>query len=254
MTKPTYDTQEGIQAYLGELPMFNVLIHERHRAHYDRKEILDEWIVCGRWRLDACGNTMVITDGSPLACHRELFEGKVLPWEAATTRSDIIVCSMGANWPTASPVATCARCGEGWTMRNAHDFKYWESYQDEPAMWLHVECHRFEKYERALEAYQGVFKKAEWGEVVFKAIPNQYWKDGLEEPWFLVDTTLGVLQVGRRKRVYELRWEKTELDATGLFEQENTTKGPDMIHAWNEEDLVRYLTALGGAPMRKRAT
>lgn len=81
-------------------------------------------------------------------------------------------------------------------------------------------------------------------------LPNQYWpihenyaKIRAEKPWWLVKTNHGLIKIGWRKRVISIEWEDTPLRV--IVTEDDVTKEPTLVHAWNTEDAVKYLKVLG---------
>lgn len=81
---------------------------------------------------------------------------------------------------------------------------------------------------------------------------NMYWPRNpayfqmiIDNPWYLFKTQYGYIRVGWRKRVISLNWESTELRT--IITEDQTTKDPDMVHAWTYADLSKYLFALKDA-------
>ena len=75
---------------------------------------------------------------------------------------------------------------------------------------------------------------------------NQYWPTS-EAPWptgswWLVQTDIGLIRVGWRKRVLEIDWTNTGFDADVTTDK--VTKEPRIVHAWSNAKAVEYLTEL----------
>lgn len=62
------------------------------------------------------------------------------------------------------------------------------------------------------------------------------------EPWWLVKTKYGLIQIGWRKRVISIDWLDTDIPA--LITQEDVTKSPTSVHAWTFVKALEYLTEL----------
>lgn len=78
-------------------------------------------------------------------------------------------------------------------------------------------------------------------------LANQYWPDvpsydDVRRPWWLAKTSIGLIQIGWRKRVLEIDWKETGVEVT--VTPDNVTKGSTMVHAWSTEKAVQYLTRL----------
>jgi hypothetical protein len=78
-------------------------------------------------------------------------------------------------------------------------------------------------------------------------LANGYWPDhpnydDVRTPWWLALTPIGLVRIGRRKRVIEIVWEATDVRA--IVTEDDVTKGPDMVHAWSQAKAVEYMTRL----------
>jgi len=60
-----------------------------------------------------------------------------------------------------------------------------------------------------------------------------------DRPAWLVQTSLGLIQVTERKRVIDLEWSDTPIRA--IVTSDDTTKDTTRVHAWTEEKLIEYL-------------
>ena len=78
-------------------------------------------------------------------------------------------------------------------------------------------------------------------------LPNNYWPDSYvdlrrENPWWLVKTPHGLIELGPRKRVFSIHWDETNIRK--IVTEDDVTKSETMVHAWNIEDALKYLKAL----------
>ena len=78
-------------------------------------------------------------------------------------------------------------------------------------------------------------------------LANLYWPDApdyddVREPWWLVLTEIGPVQIGWRKSVISIAWDATKV--RGLVTNDEVTQGDDHVHAWGNEKALEYLTAL----------
>jgi len=86
-------------------------------------------------------------------------------------------------------------------------------------------------------------------------IENQYWPPAYVEsinnsPWWLVETTEGLVQIGWRKRVISIDW--TSCVYRGEVTEDEVTKDKSSVHAYGYAKAVEYLTnwrraVIGGA-------
>lgn len=148
----SYNTKEGLREAMSSLPLFVEVMKERQRAGYERREILDEFIVLGRFLLDTCGNCMVDHNfkadekikGLEKVLTKEEFWEKIHEYDAATKPNMIkpeelrspdfdYSANRGRPWPTSisysfqlclpNPNVFCPVCGYGWTMDNIFDLE-----------------------------------------------------------------------------------------------------------------------------------
>lgn len=114
------------------------------------------------------------------------------------------------------------------------------------AEWAKI--HKKEKREKNIHALTDLFKKAGFDPIYVKVIENQYSSSPYyyENPWLKVTTTKGLITIGWRKRVINLDWSESDIDAVAkdLFSQESTTQGDKYIHCWGEKKAIEYLTKL----------
>jgi hypothetical protein len=78
-------------------------------------------------------------------------------------------------------------------------------------------------------------------------LANRYWPlspqyDYARRPWWLAQTSLGLIQIGRRKRVISIEWDATHRRV--VVTEDNVTKSDTMVHAWSTAKAVEYLTRL----------
>jgi hypothetical protein len=128
VTEPAYDTLEGIKSYLTDLNGLERLRSDRHKAWYERKERLHEFIIMGQWHADSCGNFGKCSfelnytktpkdwtfpqDGLPVIRRESL-------WSVLGDETWSISTGMRAELPPSHIL--CPECGKGWTLGNAHD-------------------------------------------------------------------------------------------------------------------------------------
>lgn len=95
--------------------------------------------------------------------------------------------------------------------------------------------------------------------LVYDELANGYWPrhpnyDAIRaaSPWWLVNTELGAIRLGWRKRVIEIDWERTGLAC--LVTKDAVTMEPTMVHAYGYAKAVEYLIALRLIWERKQNT
>lgn len=78
-------------------------------------------------------------------------------------------------------------------------------------------------------------------------IPNGYDSSWVcsQSPWFRVTTHKGIITLGWRRRVIEIKWDDVVNDkAEDLFPNENVTKYERLIHAYGYEKAQAYISRL----------
>ena len=78
---------------------------------------------------------------------------------------------------------------------------------------------------------------------------NLYWPDceeyeqiKIDNPWWLILTTKGIVEIRRRERVYEITWNHSSFNE--IVTDDDVTKDTKLIHAWGSAKLIEYLTLL----------
>lgn len=98
------------------------------------------------------------------------------------------------------------------------------------------------------EFVEGLFKVAKIPVLKMWKLENKYWPSAyteliLQNPWWLVKTPYGLIEIGPRKRVISIGWEETEY--RGIITPDDVTKNDDLVHAWTELKAAEYLMELG---------
>ena len=80
-------------------------------------------------------------------------------------------------------------------------------------------------------------------------LENKYWplnehyaQIRAENPWWLVETEFGMIEIGSRKRVYSIDWSSTSY--RGEVTSDDTTQTESLVHAWTMPKALEYLTRL----------
>jgi len=81
-------------------------------------------------------------------------------------------------------------------------------------------------------------------------IMNEYWprhpdyyKIIIENPWWLIQTEVGMILIGKRKRVVEINWIATPIRK--IITEDDVTKSETMVHSWNHSTCLIYLKEIG---------
>lgn len=99
--------------------------------------------------------------------------------------------------------------------------------------------------------FDGIFSEAGVPVDAHWELANGYWprayvKDVIENPWWLVLTPIGLIEIGWRKRVISINWEATGLPH--MVTSDAVTKDEYHVHACSREKAVEYLKALFSDP------
>jgi hypothetical protein len=78
-------------------------------------------------------------------------------------------------------------------------------------------------------------------------IKNKYWPEHYvdliaKNPWWLVQTPKGLIEIGNRKHVISIDWEDTGINC--IVTEDNVTKDDTSVHAWSQQDAITYLKIL----------
>ncbi len=254
MTRKNYDTAEGIADQIKTLDGLRAWIRERYQAGYDRKENLNSFVVLGRWVTDTCGNVGSIIEMEPAL----IFNKTVVHFDDVTNllKARISWDGMGPNLPDVG--AVCPICKKGWTLDNADNHFVARATAGNKS--YHKPCYKLYAASEAMKEFDTIFKEAGFECFFMKPCPNGYWRADDPRPdigpWFKVDTVIGEIEIGWRKRVISITWPRqTKPDEFGcyevtrqiheeLFADENVTKDHDMIHAYGSKKAIEYLRKL----------
>lgn len=93
----------------------------------------------------------------------------------------------------------------------------------------------------------GLFEMAGFEVKSVHELPNGYWPPAYTDlrekyPWWLMETDIGLVKIGWRKRVIQISW--TDTAYRGTVTDDDTTKNEDMVHAWGYSQALAYLAAL----------
>lgn len=111
------------------------------------------------------------------------------------------------------------------------------------------DMHSSEIIQQLEDRYKSLFIAAGFQITEMHQLMNEYWPRCkeysmliMENPWYLFKTQHGYIKIGRRKNVFSLSWELTDLRE--IITEDDVTKYPELVHAWSWEDLSKYLFAL----------
>jgi hypothetical protein len=111
--------------------------------------------------------------------------------------------------------------------------------------WMHKECLINKQAQEYREVYAKVISEAGFDSYEMKAIKNEYRLDGDAPPWFIVNTPKVSFKIGFRKHVTEIELLTAfNTPLNELFVDENVTKSPTFIHAYNLIDVCNYLRVI----------
>lgn len=84
-------------------------------------------------------------------------------------------------------------------------------------------------------------------------LENKYWPSAyvdmiMANPWWLVRTPFGLVEIGDRKRVTNINWSDTDIRV--IVTEDDVTKDETMVHAYSDEKIIEYLKNLKKATER----
>lgn len=99
------------------------------------------------------------------------------------------------------------------------------------------------KVVEALLTLSGIEYQSIW-EIANQYVPvnEHYAVYRQNNPWWLIFTDRGPIIIGRRKRVFSISWQDT--DIRFVVTTDDVTKDQTMVHAWSLPKALEYLIAL----------
>lgn len=248
---PAYDSLEHIRQTIAPstptrdgLARLARLVRERRAADM-RDEKLTSWVLFGRYLLCRSGRFAIYNQGAPAEgypywpVHRE--DKEVVQVPIVFPLSDITKYSFFrtsyAVWIPRDD-QRCECCGRGWSVDNLHTL-HWPSRDNPPR---HKACHKLAVAEEGRATLLDTLKQSEIPFEKVTWIPNQYHHEQ-NAPWARVQTPVGVIEMGPRRRVYSLTWEDSEAGVWGedLVDDPNVTHWATGVHCWGQQKLVDAL-------------
>ena len=117
--------------------------------------------------------------------------------------------------------------------------------------YYHGKCNQQVLLVAAIESFTDMFKKAGHKDVHIFKIKNEYCHEPSCSscwPWFLVNSHIGTIKIGWRKRVINIDTSSEtiskQLVLRDLFSDQDVTKGADYIHAHGDEKAIEYLVKI----------
>lgn len=259
MTRPDYDTREGIARYIKTFEGLRELRRLRHEAGYDRDEDLDEFCVLGRFYLDRSGNFGVLVENAPADIWKLSRYEPDNVWPAVLTGEELGLICRGDFWsaehrsPFPPEGAVCPTCGKGWSLVDCWEFV--TRLRDDAVE--HPDCFQARTAKEQRAEFKKCFENAGFPDVNLITIPNEY--HGNERrtgkppyyasPWYLAQVGEGgVFKIGWRKSVISIDW-----SATGKYigrhayappEDDWVTSEAGLTHAHGYAKASQYLAKL----------
>lgn len=229
-----YNTVEGIRSYLVDLEGLRRLVVDRMEAQNTRHERLRSFIILRRWVINYTLNRAELRDPAGVDMLSSL--APVVSVDAFFEAFDgPVLRTYGVALPRAGEA--CPGCHGGWTLVNAHDCVVsGEARYHEVCLRITLANGFRERFHRVLEPAFPFFSLSE--------IPNEYCKCSSCGPWFAVHTLYGIIKIGWRKRVINIDWSGTGASFPDLFQDEDVTHEPNLVHAWGYEKAGVYLARL----------
>jgi hypothetical protein len=129
--RPWYDTKKGIAKSLKSLEGLIRLINERYSAGYERKELLDEFYILGRYALDAAGNCSKASGVIPKEIWPDipdvLTKNEFWAYIRKNAGKDLMLSFSMNGGDLPLPGLKCAHCGMHWEIQNCHDTVVWHA-------------------------------------------------------------------------------------------------------------------------------
>src|SRR5271154_6091699 len=117
----------------------------------------------------------------------------------------------------------CALCLKDITVKS-------EYHNDRLGHEFHSECMTKKLTVDTLKKFEALFFLAGYTFSIFNPIVNGYHNCEYDTPWYTVETNVGKIKIGWRKRVINIEW--PDRDLSFLFQKENVTQGAHFIHAY----------------------
>ncbi len=115
----------------------------------------------------------------------------------------------------------------------------------------HSECNRLNIIETSLDKWKKIFKEVAIDKDGFNlkytinGTPNQHCPCESCPPWYIVRIEgIAPIIIGWRKSVINIYWEKSGINLSHLFENEDVTKDNFLIHAHGYDKAVEYLNKI----------
>ena len=137
----------------------------------------------------------------------------------------------------------CPRCLSGWDFDNVHNY-YFTAHGDKKS--YHQDCHDLKVAEEERVYFLELLDSAIHYKSI-RAIPSGYSRSG-PRPWFIVETSVGPIKIGWRKRVISIHWKNApglkDINGNELFADQSVTTGTYRVHAWDKDKAIEYLKKL----------
>lgn len=241
---PAHDNEDGIRNYLSDLSSFHTLL-ELRRASVIAQHSLRDFIVLGSFMLKKTGEISKITftgaeaqdsSKSLTSILQHILSDVILLQDAFRVLADLEVSSTQIDVP--KPDEFCQICGQNWKMSNLSDLVRSRGEEQIP---LHRECARVESHCDTLEYFEKIVQEAGVGKHYLTPTMNRYWNDKNVDPWVVVHTAFGRIEIGWRKRVIQIDWADTKKNLGELFSKEGVTFAEEFVHAWGRDQAVKFL-------------
>lgn len=236
-----YDSAEWLEKFQTEadaekkLKRLKELLIYRKRAHFNR-EPLNTFILYGKYAL--------YEDGHVYMCS---YERKNLdePQKMVLELSEVDNFELQEEVHIPRHEDICFICRRNFDI---NDVKEFASTEDENGRKAHKRClikyTEAKNYQQASRIIDSVYRDYTESEII-----REYdEEDKKEKVWYLYHTKQGDVAIRFKNKVIEIKWfgNFKPFKLEKLFEDEDVTKrrleDAKVIHAWSEDDAIRYLT------------
>ena len=232
--KKVYDSVEGIEKSLSSLAEFKkILIYRKQAAFIGEKldtfVVFDRYILADNGHIYECEKLEIISD----------IENECQPKVYGSKQITNLICGREVHIPSEKDV--CALCGKTFSIEDIENFLVSENEDFEK---VHAEC--FVNYKQAIEYERAskIIDAVYTGKPKAKCEIGQIFDSENKEmkTCYIYKTKQGTIAIYFRNKVSVIEWhDNFKPFNMSIFENERVTKFDRGIHAWSDDDAIRYL-------------